>query len=143
MAHPCSRGGRRADRDKGARKFIKKAETKSSTKVVQTGLKEGHRLVLKGTRIVRDSDGRIPFVYTNTGKLVDVAKASSGSTSKQQSYRERLRAQGLRPMQIWVPDTRAPGFAEEARRQSLLANQTQDEKDIQDFIEQAMDWGDD
>lgn len=30
---------------------------------------------------------------------------------------ERMRAQGLRPVQIWVPDTRAPGFAEEYRRQ--------------------------
>jgi hypothetical protein len=25
----------------------------------------------------------------------------------------------LRPVQIWVPDTRRPGFAEECRRQSL------------------------
>jgi Protein of unknown function (DUF3018) len=28
----------------------------------------------------------------------------------------RLRAQGLQPVQIWVPDVRAPGFADEARR---------------------------
>jgi len=27
----------------------------------------------------------------------------------------------LRPIQIWAPDTRRPGFAEEARRQSRLA----------------------
>ncbi|UMY17291.1 antitoxin MazE family protein [Methylobacterium organophilum] len=32
--------------------------------------------------------------------------------------REALRAAGLRPVQIWVPDTRAPGFAQECRRQS-------------------------
>jgi hypothetical protein len=31
--------------------------------------------------------------------------------------REKLRAAGLRPIQIWVPDTRAPGFAEECERQ--------------------------
>jgi len=31
-----------------------------------------------------------------------------------------LRAAGLRPVQIWVPDTSRPGFAEECRRQSLL-----------------------
>ena len=30
-----------------------------------------------------------------------------------------MRAAGLRPVQIWVPDTRAPGFAEEMRRQCL------------------------
>ncbi len=34
--------------------------------------------------------------------------------------REALRAAGLRPIQIWVPDTRRPGFAEECRRQSRL-----------------------
>jgi hypothetical protein len=31
---------------------------------------------------------------------------------------------GLRPVQIWVPDTRKPNFAEECRRQSLLAAQS-------------------
>lgn len=30
---------------------------------------------------------------------------------------------GLRPVQIWVPDTRRPGFEQECRRQSLLASQ--------------------
>ncbi len=34
--------------------------------------------------------------------------------------RAKLRAAGLRPVQLWVPDTSAPGFAEECRRQSLL-----------------------
>jgi Protein of unknown function (DUF3018) len=34
--------------------------------------------------------------------------------------RARLRAKGLRPVQIWVPDVRAPGFAEEAARQSRV-----------------------
>jgi hypothetical protein len=33
--------------------------------------------------------------------------------------RAKLRAAGLRPVQIWVPDTSAPGFAEECRRQCL------------------------
>ncbi len=35
--------------------------------------------------------------------------------------RDHLRASGLRPVQIWVPDTRRPGFTEECRRQSILA----------------------
>jgi hypothetical protein len=34
--------------------------------------------------------------------------------------RAKLRAAGLRPVQIWVPDTRAPGFAAECARQSRL-----------------------
>ena len=31
--------------------------------------------------------------------------------------RDRMRARGMRLVQIWVPDTRAPGFAEELARQ--------------------------
>ena len=37
-----------------------------------------------------------------------------------QKHRAQLRAAGLRPIQIWVPDTRQSSFAEECRRQSLL-----------------------
>ena len=35
-------------------------------------------------------------------------------------YRLRMKRTGLRLMQLWVPDVRAPGFAKECRRQSLL-----------------------
>ena len=34
--------------------------------------------------------------------------------------RDKLRAAGLRPVQIWLPDTTAPGFADEAARQARL-----------------------
>ena len=40
-----------------------------------------------------------------------------------QKHRDALRRAGLRPVQIWVPDTRRPDFAEECRRQSHLAAQ--------------------
>lgn len=44
------------------------------------------------------------------------------SVSKRvQKHREALRASGLRPVQIWVPDTRQPGFAAECSRQSKIA----------------------
>lgn len=38
--------------------------------------------------------------------------------------RMALRMAGLRPVQIWVPDTRLPGFAAECKRQSSIANQS-------------------
>ncbi|HWZ67422.1 MAG TPA: antitoxin MazE family protein [Stellaceae bacterium] len=38
-------------------------------------------------------------------------QSSSPSRDKVRAYRERLRRQGLRPVQIWVPDVRSPGFA--------------------------------
>ncbi len=44
----------------------------------------------------------------------------SNSAERVEKHRKALRAAGLRPIQIWVPDTRRPGFAEECRRQSLL-----------------------
>ena len=34
------------------------------------------------------------------------------------SYRQRMRAQGLRPVQIWAADTRSPEFIETCRRQA-------------------------
>jgi Protein of unknown function (DUF3018) len=55
--------------------------------------------------------------------------------SKVNAYRERLRAQGLRPIQIWVPDTRSPEFANEAKRQSLLIANNPGEADDQAFID--------
>jgi len=39
--------------------------------------------------------------------------------SRVQKHREAQRHAGLRPIQLWVPDTRSPGFAEECRRQAM------------------------
>ncbi|MBV8096156.1 MAG: antitoxin MazE family protein [Acetobacteraceae bacterium] len=47
--------------------------------------------------------------------------ANTGTGAERtQRRRDKLRAAGLRPIQIWVPDTRAPGFADECARQSRL-----------------------
>lgn len=53
--------------------------------------------------------------------------------------RDALRMAGLRPIQIWVPDTRRPGFAAECQRQSKLASQA-DMADVKmmDFIDEAL-----
>ncbi len=40
-----------------------------------------------------------------------------------QKRRAVLRMAGLRPVQIWVPDTRRAGFAEECRRQCRIVAQ--------------------
>jgi hypothetical protein len=58
---------------------------------------------------------------------------------KMQDYRRRLRAAGLRPVQIWVPDTRSAHFAKEARRQSLLVSRHKSEEETLDFIEMVAD----
>lgn len=56
-----------------------------------------------------------------------------------QKYRDSLRAAGLRPVQIWVPDTRREGFAEECRRQSLLLTHDSQEAEILGWIEDVSD----
>jgi hypothetical protein len=57
------------------------------------------------------------------------------------AYRERLRKQGLRPVQLWLPDTRSPRFAAAARRQSRLIRDDPAESEMLDFIEAAADTG--
>lgn len=53
--------------------------------------------------------------------------------------RDALRMAGLRPIQIWVPDTRRPGFAEECRRQSKLASHADmADVEIMDFMDEAL-----
>lgn len=66
----------------------------------------------------------------------------SSSREKVRAHRERLRKQGLRPIQIWVPDVRSPKFAKEAHRQSLAVAKSPQEKDDQAFIDSVSDWGD-
>ena len=59
---------------------------------------------------------------------------------KVREHRQRLRAKGMRPIQIWVPDVHAPAFAAEARRQSLLANASPEEAETQAFIDSVFAW---
>lgn len=56
------------------------------------------------------------------------------SKEKVRAYRERLRSQGLRPIQIWVPDVRAPGFTAEAHRQAMAVAQSEYSDADQEFI---------
>jgi len=71
-----------------------------------------------------------------------MATRTSSSRDKVRAYRKRMREQGLRPIQIWVPDVRSPEFAKEARRQSLLVARSAGEKDDQAFIDSVSDWQD-
>jgi hypothetical protein len=59
---------------------------------------------------------------------------------KQNRYRRRLRRKGLRPVQIWVPDTRAEGFAGECRRQARIAARSTQEKPALNFISEIAAW---
>jgi len=64
-----------------------------------------------------------------------VRRSSTPAAVRVREHRERLREQGLRPIQIWVPDVRSPKFAEQAHLQSLAIASSQAEQDDQAFID--------
>ncbi len=60
-------------------------------------------------------------------------------SARVQKRRDALRTAGLRPVQIWVPDTRRPGFAAECRRQSRLASQADKiDEELLEFMDEAL-----
>ena len=66
---------------------------------------------------------------------------ASSAAQRVRKRRAALRRAGLRPVQIWVPDTRRPGFAAECRRQSrLVAEADRADADLAAFMDAA--WAD-
>jgi hypothetical protein len=76
--------------------------------------------------------------------LVSPGRARNGLRTsvaqRVQKHRKALRAAGLRPIQIWVPDVRSKRFAAQAHRQSLAVANSPHEKDDQAFIDSISDW---
>ena len=70
------------------------------------------------------------------------ASPSRPSRDKVRAHRERLRRQGLRPIQMWAPDVRSPEFAAEAHRQSLAVAESAHAYDDQAFIDAVSDLDD-
>ena len=58
---------------------------------------------------------------------------------KVRAHRKRLREQGLRPVQIWVPDVRTPAFKAEAHRQSLAVARSEHAEEDQGFVDAISD----
>ena len=71
-----------------------------------------------------------------------LASGAKPSRIKVREHRERLREQGLRPIQIWVPDVRSPAFRSEAHRQSAAIAASAQAREDQAFIDAVTDWGD-
>jgi hypothetical protein len=63
------------------------------------------------------------------------------SREKVRAHRQRLREQGLRPLQIWVPDVRAPSFASQAHEQSLRVAESDHADEDQAFIDSISELG--
>lgn len=65
--------------------------------------------------------------------------STKSTREKVRNYRERMRARGLRPVQIWVPDTRSETFRKEAHLQSLAVAQSAAGREDQAFIDAVSD----
>ena len=63
----------------------------------------------------------------------------ASTSARVQKHRAALRKAGLRPVQIWVSDTRRAGFAEECRRQSQLLQNDAHEQEAASWLEAAAD----
>ena len=66
--------------------------------------------------------------------------SSNSSAKKRQSRDKRPRRQGMRLIEIWVPDVSSPEFAREARRQSRAVARSEREKDDLDFVDSISVW---
>jgi hypothetical protein len=64
-------------------------------------------------------------------------QSNKQATNKLTRHRERMRAAGLRPVQFWVPDTRAPEFVAQLRLQCLTLANDPAEAEVLGFAEQA------
>ncbi|MEO6653970.1 MAG: antitoxin MazE family protein [Ilumatobacteraceae bacterium] len=62
-------------------------------------------------------------------------RSTTPTAVRVRAHRERLRAQGLRPIQFWVPDVRSPQFAQQAHDQSVAVASSSVETDDQAFID--------
>jgi hypothetical protein len=72
--------------------------------------------------------------------MAAASRRSGATREKVRAHRERLRQQGLRPIQIWVPDVRAPSFRAEAHRQSLAVATSPHAEADQEFIDAVSGW---
>lgn len=73
--------------------------------------------------------------------MSSISKPKS-SRVKVREHRERLRRQGLRPIQIWVPDVRSKSFRSAAHRQSMAVARGSHAVDDQAFIDSVSGWND-
>jgi hypothetical protein len=69
-------------------------------------------------------------------------KKTRATRDKVKNCRARMRARGLRPIQVWVPDTRTPRFRTEAHRQSLAVGSSAHARDDQAFIDAVSTFSD-
>lgn len=70
-------------------------------------------------------------------------KSASDSVSRVAAYRERMRARGLRPIQLWVPDVRGDEYRARIDREiAIIAAGDPAGDDVLEWMPQLYDWPD-
>jgi hypothetical protein len=91
-------------------------------------------------RRTKPSNARISRI-TSAGKAArKKAHRAKPSREKVRAFRKRMRAKGLRLVQMWLPDTRTAKFAAEAKRQSRLANGSRFAAADQAWVDSLSNW---
>ena len=71
------------------------------------------------------------------------SKAKSPAT-RMAAYRARMRARGLKPVVLWLPDRNDPKFIAECRREAaVLAKVYAENNELQNFVDAIADWPED
>jgi DNA-binding LacI/PurR family transcriptional regulator len=97
---------------------------------------------------VRLVGGKLSLVVTKATETLTLhvtkestmASAPKSSRERVQRYRDRMRAQGLRPTTFWVPDTKSEEFRRHAHADSVAIAQSDQEADDQAFIDSVSVW---
>lgn len=79
---------------------------------------------------------------TGWRKLLSKSDRTKSIRERVRAHRRRLRQQGLRPIQIWVPDVRSESFQAEAHRQSLAVAESSYAQEDQEFVDAVSEFGD-
>lgn len=73
--------------------------------------------------------------------MPNAAAKSKSPVRRMRDYRARLRAAGLRPVQLWLPDTRSPAFVRKCRAQAkAIAAHDPAGGELQPLIDAAYEW---
>jgi Protein of unknown function (DUF3018) len=66
-------------------------------------------------------------------------RAMTDGAKRVQKHRDKMKAAGLKPVTIWVPDVNAPGYAEKLAREIEIINA---DADSQRVMEEMLALGD-
>ncbi len=67
-------------------------------------------------------------------------QARSAGADRVRKHREKMKAMGLKPVTLWLPDVKAPGYLEDIRRQCAVLKNDPQEEVILAEIEQLADY---